>query len=41
METSFNQKITFSGEAHFRMDGCENKQTCRVRNDTNPYEILI
>lgn len=42
LETSphFGEKIIFSGEAHFWLNGCLNKENCRIWNDNNPREIL-
>ena len=36
---SFGRKIIFSDEAHFWMNGCVNKQNCRIWDDTNPHEV--
>jgi len=32
------RKIIFSDKAHFWMNGCVNKQNCRIWDDTNPHE---
>lgn len=40
IDLNFQQKIIFSAEAYFSMNGYVNNQNCRIWNDMNPDEIL-
>ena len=39
MEGNFSNKIFFSGEAHFTLDGYINKQNCRIWGAEKPQII--
>lgn len=39
-DPNFGQKIIFSDEAHFWLNGYVNKQNCRFWSDENPREIM-
>ena len=39
MKGNFSEKIIFSDEAHFQLDGCVNTQNCRIWGAENPRVI--
>ncbi|GFW52219.1 hypothetical protein TNCV_2426661 [Trichonephila clavipes] len=34
--SDFHKRILFSDEAHFWLNGCVNKQNCRIWSEANP-----
>ena len=39
VDGNFSNRIFFSDEAHFTLDGYVNEQTCRIWNSENPQVI--
>ncbi|CAK1579984.1 unnamed protein product [Parnassius mnemosyne] len=39
VDTNFSEKVIFSDEAHFHLDGFVNTQNCRIWDSENPHAI--